>query len=57
MLKQPPQIRFIVTPDLKTRIENEAKRIGISVTDFMKLLLSQYFNGIEFGKKENKDAK
>lgn len=52
-----PQIRFIVPPELKAKVEDEAKQIGISVTDFMKLLLSRYFDGIEFGKKENKEGK
>lgn len=33
-------------------VEEEARRLGISVTVFLKLLVKQYFNGIKFGRQQ-----
>jgi len=33
-------------------VEEEATRLGISVTVFLKLLVKQYFNGIKFGRQQ-----
>ena len=44
-------IRFRVTAEEKDAFEQEAQKLGISVTSFIKLLFKQWANGIRFEKK------
>ena len=43
-------IRFLVEPDEKENIEAEAKKLGISVSAFIRLLIKQWSDGIKFEK-------
>ncbi len=43
-------IRFRVDADEKENIEAEAKKLGISVSAFLRLLIKQWSNGIKFEK-------
>lgn len=45
-------IRFRVTAEEKDAFEQEAKKLGISVTSFIKLLFKQWADGIRFEKKD-----
>ncbi|MBA7471833.1 hypothetical protein ES707_07145 [subsurface metagenome] len=37
----------------KARVEAEAKKLGISVSAFIRLLIKQWSNGIKFEKRED----
>ncbi|KKK49529.1 hypothetical protein LCGC14_3134140 [marine sediment metagenome] len=41
-------IRFLVEPAEKKKIENEAQKLGLSVSAFIRLLIKQWSNGIKF---------
>ena len=45
-------IRFLVEPDEKVKIEAEAKKLGISVSAFIRLLLKQWTDGIKFEREK-----
>jgi len=37
--------------DIEQKIEDESKKLGISVSAFIRLLAAQYFNGLTFERK------
>jgi len=43
-------IRFRIETEEKNRIEAEAKKLGISVSAFIRLLIRNWLNGIKFEK-------
>jgi hypothetical protein len=37
-------------------VEEEARKLGISVAGFLKLLIKQYFNGIKFERERKEEG-
>lgn len=50
-----PKLSLAIKKDLKTRLEDESKRLNISQASIINRLLSEYFNEKE--KKDNDDEK
>ena len=46
-------IRFRIEEEEKRKIEAEAKKLGISVSAFIRLLIRNWSNGIKFEKERN----
>lgn len=55
--KQKDESIFLrVPPHVKELAEKEAANLGLSVNAFVGLLIQSYADGVEFHKKEKKDA-
>lgn len=51
-------IKNISLPDdMLAKVENEANTLGITFSDFIKLLISKEFNGLKFEVKSNNNKK
>jgi len=46
-------IRFLVPVEDAKKLEAEAKKLGISVSAFIRLLIKQWSDGIRFERREN----
>lgn len=52
-LTNAPAILLRLSGEEKNRITKEAKKLGISATSFLKLLVKQYFDGIRFERQKH----
>ncbi|MBA7632858.1 hypothetical protein ES703_40413 [subsurface metagenome] len=52
MAKDQKMIRFLVSSEEAEKLEQEAKKLGISVSAFMRLLIKQWSDGIKFEKRD-----
>ena len=55
VMKTQRSILVRLPEDVKIRAEMEAKELGISLSGFIRLLLSQYFNGVRFERRASKE--
>jgi len=46
-------IRFLVPLEDAMKLEEEAKKLNLSVSAFIRLLIKQWSNGIKFERREN----
>lgn len=51
MAKGKKMIRFLVDDEDATKLEREARKLGLSVSAFIRLLIKQWSNGIKFEKR------
>jgi len=51
MAKDQKMVRFLVSSEDAKKLEQEAKKLGISVSAFMRLLIKQWSDGIRFEKR------
>jgi len=49
-------IRFLVSLEDAKKLEEEARKLGISVSAFIRLLIKQWSNGIKFEKRGNSEG-
>ncbi len=47
----PSVVRFIVTADERAQIENEAEKLHLTMSAFIRLLVKQWADGVTFEKK------
>jgi hypothetical protein len=45
-------VRFIIDVEDGKKIEREARRLGMDSSDFLRLLIKLYFNGLKFEPRE-----
>lgn len=43
---------FALPEESWEQVERESKRLSISVADFLRMLIKQYFNGIKFEREQ-----
>jgi len=51
--KQMKMIRFLLPVEDAKKLEEEAKKLNISVSAFIRLLIKQWSEGIKFEKRED----
>jgi hypothetical protein len=45
-------VRFVIDVEDGKKIEKEAQRLGLDSSDFLRLLIKLYFNGLKFEQRE-----
>lgn len=45
-------VRFVVDVEDNRKIEREAQKLGLKSSDFLKLLIKLYFNGLKLERRE-----
>jgi hypothetical protein len=45
-------VRFLIDVEDNLKIEREAQRLGLRSSDFLKLLIKLYFNGLKLEQRE-----
>ncbi len=45
-------VRFVIDVEDSNRIEREAERLGLQSSDFLRLLIKLYFNGLSLERRE-----
>jgi hypothetical protein len=45
-------VRFVVDVEDNRKIEREAQKLGLKSSDFLKLLIKLYFNGLKLEQRE-----
>jgi hypothetical protein len=45
-------VRFLIDVEDGKKIEREAQRLGMDSSDFLRLLIKLYFNGLKFEPRE-----
>ena len=53
MADKQKMIRFLVPLEDARKLEGEAKKLNLSVSAFIRLLIKQWSNGIKFEKRED----
>jgi len=53
MVTKQKMIRFLVPLEDASKLELEAKKLNLSVSAFIRLLIKQWSNGIKFEKRED----
>ena len=53
MATRQKMIRFLVPAEDAKKIEEEARKLNLSVSAFIRLLIKQWSNGIKFEKRED----
>ncbi|GAI84774.1 unnamed protein product, partial [marine sediment metagenome] len=52
MASEQKMIRFLVPSEDAKKLEEEAKKLNLSVSAFIRLLIKQWSNGIRFERRE-----
>ena len=45
-------VRFVIDREDSQKIEREAQRLGLKSSDFLRLLIKLYFNGLSLERRE-----
>ena len=53
MANKQKMIRFLVPLEDAKKLEEEAKKLNLSVSAFIRLLIKQWSNGVKFEKRED----
>lgn len=46
-------VRFRTTPEEKVKLEEEAKKLGLTVSSFLRLLIHNWSDGVRFERKSS----